>query len=521
MKELVLDISRWDEDIDLQAWKDKHGVWGVIVKAGGNEKSLGRYVDPNFEQNYNKAIDAGLHVGFYYYTDTTTVAEANVDANHFISIIEGKFYDLPLYMDVEDTSQFELGPRKLTDVIKSFCNTLIYKGHYAGLYTGGYAWLNSMYREELSDYANWIAWWRNEWPTEAGDIGMWQQGGIRFDDGDIVFADTPGYHDCDWCVVDYPSRIINGMTKYEPEEPQSDNQNGSEVVAMGRASDVINAAYGELGYNASCDPEPGSKYGRWMTSITGNEYYSGPSLQVWWCCMFTSWALDKGNVQMAGFPSANTDAVLNNGGRAYAVNPEDVQYGDIVIFNWNWDEFTDHIGFATGSFDGYGFTTIEGNVNNDVQEQYRQLGNVAFVLRPPYNGHGPGEDIKPDVPAKPKNNRDGGELDTDGIGGWNTIIDLQHIFGTPEDGEISGQYPSNYRYHSGMSNVSYGSGGSQLVVAMQKRIGADPDGEWGPDTSLKLTQYLRNLGYSIKVCEKFDSDAVKVLQQAINDGALK
>ena len=36
MKELVIDVSHWDGDVDYEAWKKKHNLWGVIIKAGGN-----------------------------------------------------------------------------------------------------------------------------------------------------------------------------------------------------------------------------------------------------------------------------------------------------------------------------------------------------------------------------------------------------------------------------------------------------------------------------------------------------
>ena len=57
-------------------------------------------------------------------------------------------------MDVEDPRQFNLSARALTDVIKAFCDTLIERGYYAGLYTGGNAWLNNMHSNELNHYAN-------------------------------------------------------------------------------------------------------------------------------------------------------------------------------------------------------------------------------------------------------------------------------------------------------------------------------------------------------------------------------
>ena len=447
-----------------------------------------------------------------------------------LRLVNGKTYDMPWYMDVEDPAQFKLSARKLTDVIKAFCNTLIVKGIYAGLYTGGSAWINNMHADELRDYANWIAWWKATWPTEAGNIGMWQQGGIRYSDGNIVFDDISGYHDCDWCCVDYPSRIKAGWTKQQTEaasEPAEEIQNGSNkevTIVSGRASDVIDAAYGELGYYAPSDPNPGSKYGRWMADLFGESWLAGPSNEIWWCCMFVSWCLNKGGVKMDGFPTYNTDVALRNGGKKYAIDKKKVRYGDIVIFNWDWNSTTDHIGFATGEFDGTGFPTIEGNVGNAVKEEYRQLGNVAYVLRPPYDAYGVVTGNSPSVSTDPKNNRDGGKLDVDGIGGWNTIIDLQHQLGTVEDGEISGQYSGNKKYHNGMCNVTYEGTGSQVVRALQRKIGADPDGHWGQDTSRKLQKWLIDKGYECGPTgadSYFGHNSVVALQTALNGGAFK
>lgn len=520
MKELVLDISKYDEGIDLAAWKQKHNLWGVIIKAGGNEG--GRYKDRCLDTHYKNAVAAGLHIGYYYYTTTCDTRNAVEDANHFADLIGDRKCDLPCYMDVEDPRQFQLTPRELTNVITYFCDTLINRGFYAGLYTGGSAWLNNMVSFDLLKYADWIAWWRSEWPHEAGDIGMWQQGGIRYSDGNIVFDDLPGYHDCDWCAIDYPSRIGEGFKKADDDSPVEIDQNGG--ARMGRASDVINAAYSQLGYYAPDDPERGSKYGRWMAEVTGEDWMAGPSVEIWWCCMFVSWCLAQGGVSMDGFPTQNTDLALGNGAKKYAVEKESVTYGDIVIFNWDWNSTTDHIGFATGGFDGNGFTTIEGNVGNAVKEKYRQLGNVAYVLRPPYEGYGVVGNNTPTVNTDPRNNRDGGKLDVDGIGGWNTIIDWQNQLGTPEDGWISGQRECNEENFWGMSNVSIEDGGSQLVEAIQRKVGANVDGDWGPETSRKIQQWLVDNGYSVGsagVDGYFGHDSVMALQKSLNDGKWK
>lgn len=522
MAKLVIDISHWDGDINLDEWKRKHDLWGVIIKAGGNERGLSRYADPKFERHYRVAKDAGLHIGYYYYTVSTDTDNAYDDARHFANIIGGKYCDLPCYMDVEDPGQFELSANALTKVITTFCDTLIECGYYAGLYISGSNWLNSVNTDELTKYANWIAWWQAEWPSAAGDIGMWQQGTMRLSDGDIRFADVSGYTDLDWCCVDYPSRINGGQQNQNPETIE-ENQNGSNVTYQGRASDVINAAYGELGYYAPDDPERGSKYGRWLAELTGEDWLAGPSWEIFWCCMFASWCLDQGGVEMDGFPTQNTDEALKGGARKYNIdNFTDVQYGDVIIFNWNWDDKTDHIGFATGEFDGYGFPTIEGNVGNAVQEKYRQLENVQYILRPPYDDYEVDNDNSPSVSTDPKNNRDGGSLDIDGIGGWNTIIDLQHQFGTYEDGEISGQDRNNQKYFSNIYNVTWEENGSLLVRAIQRKVGVDDDGIWGYDTSCGLQKWLIDHGYdcgNAGVDGYFGHDSVCGLQNALNDGA--
>ena len=51
--------------------------------------------------------------------------------------------------------------------------------------------------------------------------------------------------------------------------------------------------------------------------------------------MFVSWCLEQAGVVVKGFPTYNTDLALNNGAKNYAVDKYNVQYGDIVIFNWD------------------------------------------------------------------------------------------------------------------------------------------------------------------------------------------
>ena len=127
------------------------------------------------------------------------------------------------------------------------------------------------------------------------------------------------------------------------------------------------------------------------------------------------------------------------------------------------------------------------------------------------------------TPAVARNNTRGGRLDVDGYGGYNTVLDMQHALGTWEDGVISGQWRGNAEFFWAFSAVEWGAQGSQMVAALQRRVGAIADGIWGRETSTRLQEHLIARGYS---CGDSGSDgyfgraSVRSLQECLNDGRL-
>ncbi|MFD1453213.1 hypothetical protein [Oceanobacillus sojae] len=104
--------------------------------------------------------------------------------------------------------------------------------------------------------------------------------------------------------------------------------------------------------------------------------------------------------------------------------------------------------------------------------------------------------------SKPKETQTGSEqitksspsngvsLDVDGKWGNSTTLALQKALGTPQDGFISKQ-PRNSVSQSLYGNtVQFGSGGSNVIVALQKKVGASADGKLGPGTAQALQKYL-------------------------------
>lgn len=125
--------------------------------------------------------------------------------------------------------------------------------------------------------------------------------------------------------------------------------------------------------------------------------------------------------------------------------------------------------------------------------------------------------------AKPRNNTNGGKLDVDGWAGYNTVLDLQHALGTLEDGVVSGQWRGNAEFIPALVSVEWGAQGSQVVAALQRRVGAIIDGLWGFETSTKLQEHLIAKGYSCGECGAdgyFGNATARALQRCLNDGAL-
>ena len=205
---------------------------------------------------------------------------------------------------------------------------------------------------------------------------------------------------------------------------------------MGKAVDkILEIARADLGYYAPNDPLTGSKAGRWM-----HECWSGysnadaahkdgilnweggsswlanmSSTELWWCCCFASMVIfkalhprwNKDVHSFAGIPGLpnyqcdNFISKLRNAGKGGWIlgNKRDCQPGDIVLFDWNSSNSSnhysglDHIGIIEANCGSYA-QTLEGNTSgswkgsqsagNGVYRRTRDWSNIACIVHPPY-----------------------------------------------------------------------------------------------------------------------------------------
>lgn len=200
------------------------GIDFVIIRAG--QSYFDNYtkggVDAKFEQSYADAKAAGLDVGVYFYTYATNVNEIIQDARLLISILEGKQFEYPIYLDLEDPSLENIDPSIITEMCMEFFTILQRAGYYTGLYINN-AWLQNHIQTEvaLSNFEIWYARY-SETDTEAvwnddlygENLGMWQYS----DEGSFDAIEGVPF-DLNYAYKNYPEIIkANGFNGYGKDE---------------------------------------------------------------------------------------------------------------------------------------------------------------------------------------------------------------------------------------------------------------------------------------------------------------
>ena len=201
MQVFGIDVSKWQGAFNFKQAKAE-GVKFVILRGA---YSTGK--DICFEAYYNACKSLQIPVGVYHYSMAKSVSEARTEANMLINnVLKGKQFEYPIYMDVEDKVQRELGKDLLTDIVITYCETLEKAGYYVGIYSSGSFFGTYMHENKLTKYDKWIAQWSKSC-TYKGKYGMWQYGGETNLIRSVKVAGVTC--DQDYCYVDYPTIIKN------------------------------------------------------------------------------------------------------------------------------------------------------------------------------------------------------------------------------------------------------------------------------------------------------------------------
>ena len=221
-----VDLSYHNETVDFEALA-KDGVDFVILRVGYIRNDRAN-VDEKFEEYYAAARKAGLDIGAYIFTYKDNTDEMIDLTRQMLKSLEGKTFEYPIYLDIEPPQDrygnevdddndgiliSNLSEDVLMDMCYEYCELLVQKGYYPGIYSGRNFIKYHMDPEKLSTrFELWGAHYLDEDDDfYADEYNMWQrtkEGSVDGVSGDV---------DKNVCYKDYPSIIkkygYNGYTK--------------------------------------------------------------------------------------------------------------------------------------------------------------------------------------------------------------------------------------------------------------------------------------------------------------------
>lgn len=172
-----IDVSSYQKSVDWQAVKDA-GIEFAMIRVGYRGYVSGKLdLDDCFLDHMEGALDAGLDVGVYFFSQALTEEEAIEEAEYVLTWIEGYEINCPVVFDWEEVQAEartdEMNMLMLTACADAFCRTVEDAGYEASVYFNqayGYQQLNLA---SLLDYDFWLAEYAST-PSFVYDFQMWQ-----------------------------------------------------------------------------------------------------------------------------------------------------------------------------------------------------------------------------------------------------------------------------------------------------------------------------------------------------------
>lgn len=170
-----------DWDVLKNATFEGKKVEAVVMRAGQYEDGQPS-PDSTFERNYSECARVGLHKGPYYCVGANTLEGIQEEANYFASLIAGKEFDLPVYVDIEGDPWLAENANQIIDIFKA---TLKASGWRCGVYANNDYFKNYINYHNYADDPLWAA----QYYGSSIDLpnpelfGMWQKSDSGIIDG--------------------------------------------------------------------------------------------------------------------------------------------------------------------------------------------------------------------------------------------------------------------------------------------------------------------------------------------------
>ncbi|MBE7002725.1 MAG: hypothetical protein E7425_00365 [Ruminococcaceae bacterium] len=173
-----IDVSSHQGEID---WEQvaASGISFAMIRVGARGYTEGGIMaDSRFEQNIDGALAAGLDVGIYFFSQATSVAEAEEEADYVLERLAGYQVTYPVAFDWESIPEAEartdgVGAGMVTRCAITFCDKLAAAGYTPMVYFNADQGYLGYRLDELTDYPFWLAEYHDS-PGFYYAVDFWQ-----------------------------------------------------------------------------------------------------------------------------------------------------------------------------------------------------------------------------------------------------------------------------------------------------------------------------------------------------------
>ncbi|MBE5861015.1 MAG: hypothetical protein E7301_12970 [Butyrivibrio sp.] len=157
-----IDISRAQGDIDFSKVKAS-GIDYCMIRAGLRGSTEGTVLEDDLFKTYvEKARDAGLDVGVYFYSQAIDATEAREEARFVLDLIEPYDITYPVAIDIEanessDARTFGQTPDVYKEVANAFLSTVEASGYTPMIYGNTKTFVDLLQDFDINNYAIWIS----------------------------------------------------------------------------------------------------------------------------------------------------------------------------------------------------------------------------------------------------------------------------------------------------------------------------------------------------------------------------
>ena len=172
-----VDVSAYQGKIDWEQVK-RSGIDFAIIRLGYRGYGSGKLVEDDYARdNLRGALDAGLRVGAYFFSQALNIKETDQEIEFMLEILGENYLDMPIVLDWEiptgDARTARMDARTLTDIQLHFCKVMEEKGYQPMIYFNWHQSEHLYYLSEPEDYPFWLALYQDRM-TYPWKVEMWQ-----------------------------------------------------------------------------------------------------------------------------------------------------------------------------------------------------------------------------------------------------------------------------------------------------------------------------------------------------------